>query len=181
MLRLARVAAGMTQLDVADELGVGQPTVSVWEAGEQVPDVERFEALEAAVGLEAGTLRASLGLPPVDDGPPLSVRIRDARLAAGLLQADLAARVGVTQATVSDWERGRFAPRLEQLGRIADALGVAAETLLAALGLPNPQAAPQSAATPPGYASLPAEDRAVVDRLVAHLLSVRRQAGRDSS
>jgi len=34
-------------------------------------------------------------------------RVRKARIAAGFTQADLAARLGVTEATIANWEAGR--------------------------------------------------------------------------
>jgi len=45
------------------------------------------------------------------------------RLAAGLSQAALAVKVGVTQGAVSAWERGRSAPRTEQNEAIERAMG----------------------------------------------------------
>jgi transcriptional regulator with XRE-family HTH domain len=45
--------------------------------------------------------------------------VRSAREAAGLSQADLAARLGTTQPVVSRWERGHDEPRLSTLVRIA--------------------------------------------------------------
>ena len=38
-------------------------------------------------------------------------RVRRLRRRAGLSQAALARRLGVRQQTVSEWERGRYAPR----------------------------------------------------------------------
>jgi transcriptional regulator with XRE-family HTH domain len=51
-------------------------------------------------------------------------RIRSARKAAGLNQASLATRIGVTQPAVASWESGQHDPRRLMLARIADALGV---------------------------------------------------------
>jgi transcriptional regulator with XRE-family HTH domain len=51
-------------------------------------------------------------------------RIRTARKTAGLNQALLAARIGVTQPAVASWESGQHDPRRLMLARIADALGV---------------------------------------------------------
>jgi transcriptional regulator with XRE-family HTH domain len=49
--------------------------------------------------------------------------IRQARLAAGLTQADLAGRIRTTQSVVSRWERGGDEPRLSTLDRILRACG----------------------------------------------------------
>lgn len=50
-------------------------------------------------------------------------RIRQARKAAGLNQADLASRIGVTQPAVANWESGVHDPRRLMLAKLADALG----------------------------------------------------------
>lgn len=50
-------------------------------------------------------------------------RIRMARKAAGLNQAALAARLGVTQPAVANWESGVHDPRRVMLAKLSDALG----------------------------------------------------------
>ena len=40
-VRELRVAAGMTQKALADQLGVTVPTVSKWELGQRTPELER--------------------------------------------------------------------------------------------------------------------------------------------
>lgn len=56
-------------------------------------------------------------------------RIRHARKVAGLNQAELAARVGVSQPAVANWESGVHDPRRLMLSKIADALGVSPDWL----------------------------------------------------
>lgn len=56
-------------------------------------------------------------------------RIRHARKSAGLNQAALAARVGVTQPAVANWESGVHDPRRMMLAKLADALSVSLEWL----------------------------------------------------
>ena len=51
-------------------------------------------------------------------------RIKAARKAAGLTQADLANKVGVPYQSIGQWERDERNPKLETLERIAAALGV---------------------------------------------------------
>ena len=51
------------------------------------------------------------------------MQIRKLRKSAGLTQVQLAEKVGVTQATVSDWERGDYFPGAQKLPALADALG----------------------------------------------------------
>lgn len=56
-------------------------------------------------------------------------RIRHARKSAGLNQAALAARVGVTQPAVANWESGVHDPRRMMLAKLADALSTSLEWL----------------------------------------------------
>jgi len=49
--------------------------------------------------------------------------IRESRLAAGLTQAELAARLGVTQPTVASWERPASNPTVRTLERALAASG----------------------------------------------------------
>jgi ribosome-binding protein aMBF1 (putative translation factor) len=50
-----------------------------------------------------------------------------ARLAAGLSQTELAARLGTSQATIARLEAGTYRPRVETLRKLAAALGVTFE------------------------------------------------------
>jgi len=54
----------------------------------------------------------------------LSYRVREARLATGLSQSDLAGRLGVTQSTVALWETGKTAPRRSLMPKLAAVLKV---------------------------------------------------------
>jgi transcriptional regulator with XRE-family HTH domain len=69
-----------------------------------------------------------------DDHPghpvPLSDRIKDLRTEAGLSQAELAKRVGSTDARqISRYENGRITPSLDATIRIAEALNVSLDYL----------------------------------------------------
>ena len=57
-------------------------------------------------------------------------RLNRLRKDAGLTQAQLGGRIGVTARAVSQWENGRTEPALSLLGKLADALGVTLEVLL---------------------------------------------------
>ncbi|NWG70114.1 MAG: helix-turn-helix domain-containing protein [Parvularculaceae bacterium] len=56
-------------------------------------------------------------------------RIRQARKAKGLNQAELALRLGVSQPTVANWEAGVHDPRRLMLAKLAEALGTSLEYL----------------------------------------------------
>lgn len=57
-------------------------------------------------------------------------RMIAARKAAGLTQAQLAARLNVTTPTIHTWERGRVTPTYQQVIAYAEAIGTAADKLL---------------------------------------------------
>jgi transcriptional regulator with XRE-family HTH domain len=71
--------------------------------------------------------------------------IRDRRIGAGLTQRDLAARLGVSQALLSQWEAGLNNPRASKLPAIAEALRIPIATLRAATAERRP--APQQTAS----------------------------------
>lgn len=51
-------------------------------------------------------------------------KVRRAREAVGMSQAELSARVGVTQSTISEWESGVVMPQLDSLMRICVVLEI---------------------------------------------------------
>ena len=57
-------------------------------------------------------------------------RIRAARLARGLTQADLATAVGVSRSAVAQWETDRAGQVRGNIARIASVLGVSADHLV---------------------------------------------------
>lgn len=60
----------------------------------------------------------------------ISKNIRAQRLAQGMTQEELAAKVFTTRQSISNYETGKSKPDYETIGKIAMALGVSAETLL---------------------------------------------------
>ena len=56
--------------------------------------------------------------------------IRLARESAGLTQKELATRIGVAQARIAEWERGKVDPTGSTLIKIAAALGIEPGELL---------------------------------------------------
>lgn len=60
-------AAGLSQVDIAEALGVDQPTVSKWARGMRRPPLDALPIVERMAGLRAGTILRRAGY--VDDGP----------------------------------------------------------------------------------------------------------------
>lgn len=59
----------------------------------------------------------------------MGFKIRKLRLSAQLSQNDLAARMGVTQGAVSQWETGESNPQVSALPELARALGCSIDDL----------------------------------------------------
>lgn len=58
------------------------------------------------------------------------LRLREARLAAGFTQTDLAGLVEVSQTTISSWELGDTEPNIVKIRRLARVLNVTVGFLL---------------------------------------------------
>ena len=56
--------------------------------------------------------------------------VRELRLRKGIQQKELALEIGVSNATVSDWEHGRKNPSGERLERLAEFFGVSESVVL---------------------------------------------------
>ncbi len=66
---------------------------------------------------------------------PPGERIRELRIRAGITQKDLADRMGLPRQQVNVWENGVRTPKIENLKRVADALGINGEEYLYLLGV----------------------------------------------
>ena len=93
-LRELRVQAALSQEAVAEMVGVSAWTYRQWETGGATPLAGRLKDLASAVGADVADLL----------GPPQT--LADYRVLAGLSQADLSERLGVSRATVAGWEQG---------------------------------------------------------------------------
>lgn len=63
-LRYARRAAHLTQDDVADDLGIKRPSVSLWETGDAKPEPGRFPRLAELYATTVDWLMTGRGEPP---------------------------------------------------------------------------------------------------------------------
>jgi transcriptional regulator with XRE-family HTH domain len=91
---------GLRQSDVAGRLGVWTSTVNYWENNHFNPEVQYVPKLVAFLGFDP------FGSPPAS----FPLRLKAARVAAGLTRQQLAAQIGVHPGTVAEWERGESRP-----------------------------------------------------------------------
>jgi transcriptional regulator with XRE-family HTH domain len=112
-LRRRRIAAGMTQLELARRAGVSRQLIGAVEAGRHLPRVDAAVALAAALDADVRVL-FSAELNPVDvvsgDTPPDGELVRAGRIGDRVVTA--ASRVGPEGWDVADGviEDGAFAP-----------------------------------------------------------------------
>ena len=64
LIQMARIRAGMSQVDLAKAAKTSQPAVSAYESGKRSPSVETLTRLLAAAGFE---LRMQLAMPDSHD------------------------------------------------------------------------------------------------------------------
>ena len=62
-LKDARISAGLSQKEVAEQLGVAKSSYSLYESGKREPDVDKIKKLAQILGVSSDTL---LGLPEHD-------------------------------------------------------------------------------------------------------------------
>jgi transcriptional regulator with XRE-family HTH domain len=68
-----------------------------------------------------------------EEGPLFGARLREMRLARGLTQPEIGARVGTSASNISDLERGIKVPTLTTVARLADALDCSVSELVEVL------------------------------------------------
>ncbi len=85
-----------------------------------------------------------MGVPSMD----FSARVKALREAAGLTQAELADKIGLTNRAVGAWESGRSKPRLDKLSKLADILGTTPYYLMNGDGPERVESRAASAAVP---------------------------------
>lgn len=127
-IRSRRRELGLTQAQLAQLLGVDRTTVIRWERTRRVPSIQLSRRLAEVLGLNyrdvshlgrahrsGGTSRSRTWLARAaeryrPDWPLIGDNLRAARELAGVTQAELARRVGVSRSTLSLYERGLWQP-----------------------------------------------------------------------
>lgn len=142
-LRNLRRSQGLTLDDVSRQTGFSKAALSAWENGTRHP---RGPALGRLLDVLARDPRTKARLLHLADPQQARLVLANSHLGAqvdvgmvlrvmrerrGIVQADLAARIGVTQATVSRWEVGDLTPSTEAIHALAFALGASVEEALA--------------------------------------------------
>lgn len=125
-LATARLAAGLTQEQVAQALATEQTRVSEWERGAKAPRPEIVPKLAAAVGLTALDLLAP---------KPSMAALEDLRLAAGRTPQQVADALGISLRRYRGVETGstRRSPSDDLVQELAAVLGTSQPTVQRAI------------------------------------------------
>jgi len=111
-IRRRREAIGWYQQELADKIGVHISTVRLWEANKEKPTFENFNKLLDLFDKHQREIRCTL------DKQITGAYIKKQRKIYGLMQQDLAYRLGLTKETVSNWERNLYSPDLRNQQRL---------------------------------------------------------------
>jgi transcriptional regulator with XRE-family HTH domain len=112
-IRARRLYLKLLQKRVADQIGVHESTISLWEGNATVPEVRYMPAIVQFLGYNP--------LPPASSLPQ---RLVIARRVLGLTQRKMAEKLGVDPSTLRDWEAGLHQPTEKRLNLIARVLQV---------------------------------------------------------
>lgn len=136
-IKQVRLASGRSLRQQAIVGRVHHSTLSRWESGASTPSQTALSEYLAALDVPPDGLKRlqeALGSRQgAQDGlgrPSAGELLRAARHSAGILQADLAQQIGVTQGTISKWESGAKCPDEHHVPLLASALGVARNEMI---------------------------------------------------
>lgn len=129
-LRQAREEHGWVQADLARELSVSPPMISLYENGRGFPTRARLEEMAGILGVDASWLET--GGEPVSSQADLAAagldtlasRLKYARSVLGWSQDRLAREAGVQAASLSMYENGKRIPQGRILRAVCDAMGM---------------------------------------------------------
>jgi transcriptional regulator with XRE-family HTH domain len=145
------------------------------EGGRTVPVV---------AGMEASVLGKKRVITTTEGAEAIGRRLAEFRKARGITQVELAERLGVSQAVISQWEKGRRLLHGELIATFAELLRVSADELLGVKQSKSRKpAAPIIPAVDKGLArkfallqSLSRRDRETVSRTIDALVAARAHA-----
>ena len=127
-----RAGKGVNQEQLAKFLNVQRAAVSKYENGEIPLTAETINKLADYFDVTTDYLLGRTGAikekPSLPTGFP--ARLTQLRREHNLAQHDLASFVGVSQSTLSDWERGEISPDTHYLDKLSNVFNVTADYLL---------------------------------------------------
>lgn len=124
-IKIYREAAGLTQKELAEILGVATGTVQQWELGIKHPRHYNIAAIAKALDVPVARFYDDQDT-ALSNRNAIGNKIRAERRKAGLTQEQLANACGLAKITIQQYEAGKRLPRLSCLVAIAKALNIPA-------------------------------------------------------
>jgi len=108
LIRIRRIGSGLTQAELAQKVGVSQPSISHFESGKSVPSSSQLKSLHRILGGLIESRSSADDRQPPGESSPLGVWLNNVRTRKGLTVSELAQLSGLTSATIYNIESGRI-------------------------------------------------------------------------
>lgn len=121
-----RLANGLTQAELAQEIGVTQPTIHNWEADKSIPTSKDLQRLRTKIGVKgsSASTKSSAAADTASGQSPFGAWLNRERTRKGVSVPQLSEKAHVSPAHIYMIESGYIAnPRGPTRDKIADALG----------------------------------------------------------
>lgn len=131
-----RKAEGLSQAELAEEIGVSVHAINSYESGRRKPCCGAMVALEQHFGVSGAYLRGEDpeldedDLPTVSESNQFPQILKALRKARGLTQDELAQELGISLQSVINYENGRREPNARAIVALEQYFGVTAAALL---------------------------------------------------
>jgi len=142
-LRQVRELEGLTQVEVAEGLGISQPAYQAWETERKNATKETIKRLSDFFGVSYSYLlgisdNVTIETPIIKTIPQENTfpeRLKELRKLANLTQKEMAEALNISQPAYVEWEKGRTQPTPDKFPLIAKVLNTSIDYLLQ--GAPN--------------------------------------------
>ena len=124
-----RNSSGLSQVELADRVGVGVATLRAWERGRKIPQADALGLLSAAL---SDALKASVTVADLVDIPDEGRTLSDWRVLSALPQVEAARRAGISPSHYGSIERGTSGVSDHTASLIAGALNISVADVKAA-------------------------------------------------
>ena len=132
-IKQLREGRKITQLDLANKVGVSHVSISGYENGNRVPDFENLMKLANFFGVTTDFLLGRTNLPDSKE-ETLGARLKIAREKSGYKQTEVAQHTNINNKTLSGYENNISEPDAKTLVALADFYNVPYEWLLTGEG-----------------------------------------------
>ncbi len=128
-LRSARIKSGLSQEEAAASLSVSAQSIRNWEAGRHEPRPDALNRIKSLYGEFSPDIFEIRHITQDSSEPALrynripadAEKLREARVSAGLTQAEVASKTGVSQNSIGRYENGQAMPTFSSLLKLAEA------------------------------------------------------------